>query len=141
MFKVYKPLKISNTLTVKCGGKEIIFILAQKTMSINVCDLCYELTAVSCYGQLRLDIGQMANRVMTAFVEDKFGNFFAQGVLTDGIGSITLQMADFPEGMFNPYSGIYTVSISTSSLQSTYENMTIEGDNYNCIKVKFVDVN
>lgn len=109
-------------------------------MSINLCDTCKEITAVTCYGFLRLDIGQAVNTNYTAFIEDKFGNFFKQSVISDGVGSVTLNIDNFPDGLFTPYSGKFTFSLSTSSLNSTYETLNIDSDVYHCILLSFVNV-
>jgi len=109
-------------------------------MSINICDLCYELTAVSCYGLINLEVGLDANTSYTVFIQDKFVNYYTETIISDGIGSLLLNLDNFPDGLFTPFSGYYTISVSTNSLNNTFEDLTLEGETYSCIKAKFIDV-
>ena len=110
-------------------------------MSINICDLCYEMTGEACYSALFFEAGLTPSTAYTVWIEDKNEHLYTQSVTTDSGGDITLDLTDFDEGMFNAFSGSYIVTVSTSATSQTIEELTIQGQAYQCIKVTFQDIN
>lgn len=110
-------------------------------MSINICDLCYEMTVEACYSALFVEAGLTPATSYTAWIEDKNERLYTQTVTTDAGGDFTLDLSAFDEGMFNAFSGSYLLTVSTSATSQTIEELTIQGQAYQCIKVSFQDIN
>ena len=107
-------------------------------MSVNICDLCYEMTGEACYSALFIEAGLTPTTDYTVWVEDRNDRIYIQAVTTDSGGDITLDLSAFDEGMFNAFSGSYIITVSTSQ---TIEELTVQGQAYQCIKVTFQDIN
>lgn len=106
-------------------------------MSINRCDLCYNVKVLSCTDTIEINAGLTPSTQYTVFLEDNHSNIYTRTLTTDGSGAFTLTVSDFPDGMFNAYSGSYEVSVSTSATEDTSEELTIEGSSYYCILLTF----
>ena len=104
------------------------------------CEDCHEQIGISCYGFINLITGVTANTAYTVFIEDKHGAFYTQSVTSDVSGDVSIDTSTLEEGLFHAHSGNYKVTVSTNALVSTEETLTIEGDAYTCIQLKFVDV-
>lgn len=108
-------------------------------MSINRCDLCYEVVAdTTCgSGTTTLLIELELNTFYWMWMEDVNGNVYQYGNNTDGSGAFTFDSQWFPEGMFNAYSGPYDVSFSTSQSTNTGEPFMVDGTEYNCLLLTY----
>ena len=106
-------------------------------MSINRCDLCYVKTIASCGSTIEFNVGLTPSASYTVWLYDQNENIFTRDVTADLTGDLTLTISDYPDGMFNAYSGSYEISVSTSSTEDTSEELTIEGSTYFCILLKF----
>lgn len=110
-------------------------------MSVNICDLCYEMTGEACYSALFIETGLTPATDYTVWIEDHNERLYTQAVTTDSGGDITLDLSAFDEGMFNAFSGYYIITVSTSDTSQTIEELTVQGQAYQCIKVTFHDIN
>lgn len=106
-------------------------------MSINRCELCYEKVVSGCESTITFNVGLTPSTSYTVFLEDQNSNIYTRTLTTNGSGAFTLTVSDFPDGMFNAYSGSYEISVSTSSSIDTSEELTISGNSYYCILLKF----
>ena len=110
-------------------------------MSISICDLCYKIERPSCQDEITIVAGLAPTTEYTLFIRDKFDHDFTQAITTDSSGDITIDMTEFPEGMFTEFSGSYELSVSTEDLYSTHEPLTIGGVEYPCAILDFIKVN
>lgn len=108
-------------------------------MSINRCDLCYELQVSACESSYTFPIGLSHNQTYTMVLEDLHGNIFEQdGSPTQGSGGLwTITVSDFPEGMFNAYSGTYEITFEHDGVLVP---IVLDTTEYQCIVMKFKDV-
>lgn len=111
-------------------------------MSINICDLCYEVTVPECKDIYTFATGLDSGTYYTMIMEDANGNLFNYISTPDGgDGMWTLDTTYFPEGMFNQWSGTYRLTFSAdTSGDATVgdEELTIDGNSYFCIVLKMV---
>ena len=108
-------------------------------MSINVCDLCYSLVVSQCSNSYTLPITLIPSTAYNMWVEDMHGNIFQYSSTTNGTGKFTLITTEFPQGMFNQWSGTYEVTFNYSLDNQTYEPFTIDGGTYQCMLLSFAN--
>jgi hypothetical protein len=110
---------------------------------MGCCTDCYELIADACTGlTLTVATSFTEDDEYIVWVTDKFGNIDQQTVTVDANGDFTLDLALFTDSGygFNPYSGSFFLTVSTSATQDTGEIITIGGENYTCIKLNFKNI-
>jgi hypothetical protein len=114
-------------------------------MSISYCDLCYEFIAEPCENII-LPVGLSAVTEYTMVLTDNHGNTYVQTgfpdpSVPDSLWTVTVN--NFPEGMFNEWSGTYEVHFHEGGAydpEAATEPMTIKGVEYQCILIKFKKV-
>lgn len=104
------------------------------------CSACFEMEGVACYSILTVVAGLTPDTEYTIFLEDRHGNMFRQTVTTDSEGDFTLDLTAFDDGMFTSNSGCYTIIASLNPLLPEPELMVIGYSEYECAKVKFLDI-
>ena len=109
-------------------------------MSINICDLCYDLVGEACYSSLFIEAGLSATSDYTVHIEDKHEHSYTQDITTDDQGDITLDLTLFPDGMFTAFSGSYIVTV-TQVGETAVESIIVDGQDYSCVKLVFQEVN
>lgn len=72
-------------------------------------------------------------------VIDKFGNEYTKEVTADENGAFELQAADFPVGLFNPYSGKFTLQVKKTLQDAAGQPMTFCGVTYDTVLMTFAD--
>jgi len=107
-------------------------------MSINRCDLCYELIVSACQDNYYLATGLDNNVTYTMSLADMHGNVFTMTGSPSVEDEFAIGTMDFPEGMFNAYSGNYEITFTDED--DDIQELTIDGRNYFCILMKFKDV-
>ncbi len=111
-------------------------------MSINICDLCYEVAVPACQDEYSFDTGLTAATPYTMILEDANGiqyNYIDSPV--GGNGTWTIDTTYFPGGMFNQWSGTYRITFSADTTGDAVigdEELTIDGNSYFCIVLKMV---
>jgi hypothetical protein len=112
-------------------------------MSINRCDLCYELIVKPCQNSYVFDTG-LPNTTHTMVLEDMHGNIFTEVNVPDGVsGEWTIHADQYPEGMFNEFSGTYEVYFTlgaSGGIDGDLTPLTIDGTEYQCILIKVKNV-
>ena len=106
-------------------------------MSINRCDLCYELIVSGCQDTYSLPTGLTAGTTYTMSIEDGHGKVFTMSGSPTAQDEFNVSPSAFPEGMFNPYSGSYEITFTEDG---ELQDLTIEGNTYPCILMKIKDV-
>lgn len=106
-------------------------------MSINRCDLCYELIVDACQDSYALITGLDPNETYTMSLETTNGNTITMTGSLNQDNEFTIPTASFPQGMFNAYSGDYEIVFT---LDDEVQELTIDGNSYYCILMKFKDV-
>ena len=85
-------------------------------MSINICDLCYEVTVPACKTTYIFDTGLDDQTQYSIILEDINGNTFNYVDTPSGnTGTWILDTTFFPEGMFNQWSGTYRITFSADT--------------------------
>ena len=106
-------------------------------MSINLCDLCYELIVSACQDNYYLPTGLINGTDYTMSLEDLHGNVYTMTGSPTIDDEFIVTPNQFPDGMFNPYSGDYEI---TFTLNDELQELTINGAAYHCILMKIKDV-
>lgn len=106
-------------------------------MSINRCDLCYELIVDACQASYTFPTG-LSSQTYTMVLEDIHGNIFTEINIPDEGGNWTIHASMYPIGMFNEYSGTYEVYFVEGSGDIGDPNVPlyINETEYQCIKIK-----
>ncbi len=105
------------------------------------CETCYQFKLPSCNGKLYIKTGIASFEDYFWKITDKFGttysgeNIAAYGGADDL--AIDIEAAPFPKGMFQPFSGAYTVEII--DVYDQIQTMTFGGKQYNCISLEFFE--
>jgi len=107
-------------------------------MALSNCSECYVLSAVTCYGSVKLPVSLTANHAYHVFLEDMHGHLYHQAVTSDSSGNITVDLNAI-DREFNAFSGSFDITISTSATTNTAESFTISATAYNCIRLSFFD--
>lgn len=112
-------------------------------MSINICDLCYEVTVPACQDTYNIPAGLTPDTYYTLILEDSNGNIYNNLSTTLPDGSFLLTTSEFPDGMFNEWSGSYriTFSLGVGIVTEGDAELTIDGNTYFCIVMNFVNFN
>lgn len=111
-------------------------------MSINICDLCYVMEVPACQSSYSVDIGLSHTIFRWMFLEDEHGNVFVQKgkTLSTGNNPWVIDTTDYPEGMFNAYSGSYTLTWANSNDINEAIDVDIDSESYPCVILKFKDI-
>lgn len=107
-------------------------------MALSNCSECYVLSAVTCYGFVKLPVGLTQSTAYHVFLEDMHGHLYHQAVTSDSGGNLTVNL-DAIEREFTAFSGSFDITISTSATTNTAEAFTISATSYNCITLSFFD--
>lgn len=97
---------------------------------ISFCDECYPTSYPECE-DIVFVVGLSASTAYEAIIENAFGQKYYQGVTTDTGGAFTLDITTFPEGFFNPYSGIFVLTVKNAL--GVLQTMTILYNQYSCV--------
>ncbi|HET6255849.1 MAG TPA: hypothetical protein VFE32_17360 [Puia sp.] len=73
-------------------------------------------------------------------VTDKFGNEYTKQVTADENGSFELLAADFPTGLFNPYSGKFQLQVKKTLQDEAPQPLTFCAEAYDTILMAFANV-
>jgi hypothetical protein len=72
-------------------------------------------------------------------ITDKFGNRYTKQVTADENGSFELQASDFPQGLFNPYSGKFPLQVKKTLQDEAPQPLTFCGVTYDTVLMTFAD--
>lgn len=70
-------------------------------------------------------------------VTDKFDNKYSKQVTADENGSFELLAADFPPGLFNPYSGKFQLQVKKTLQDEAPQPITFCAETYDTIQMTF----
>jgi len=106
-------------------------------MSINRCDLCYELIVEPCQSSYVFPTG-LPSETHTMVLEDMHGNIFTEISVPDGSGNWTIHADMYPDGMFNQFSGTYEVHFvyGVGGIDDASVPVTVDETEYQCILIK-----
>jgi hypothetical protein len=97
-----------------------------------VCPACYQDYISECSIGFVINAGLTADTDYSALITDKFNHKYKIDFTTDGAGIGYVYLEGIPEGLLNPYSGIFKVEIL--DVEWNKVQMTINGDTYTCIE-------
>lgn len=99
------------------------------------CDACYETIIIEPCADttINFQVGLPAGQQRYLFVIDKFKNVWRNLITVKPDGSIDLTLTDYPDGLFNKYSGFFRVFLSTDDQGQNIVDLTINGNLYLCI--------
>lgn len=106
-------------------------------MSINRCDICYHYVKASCADTISFQTGLDPNETYTIVIEDQNGNNYVKQDIEMGGNGYTINVADYPEGMFNQWSGSYEIYFTDGGFDGEQQTLTIDGKEYPCILMTF----
>lgn len=98
---------------------------------ITFCDTCFIQSVVWCDDAFSFTAGLTPATTYKAVITNYLNQDYYQDVLTDGGGDFEIDPDGFPDGFFNPYSGIYTLVVKNVS--GVQQDITISGSIYPCI--------
>lgn len=99
------------------------------------CTDCYGVTVIDCDTDFILE-GLDGVTQYTFDIEDQnTGVHYTYVATTDAFGDATITVADFPAGVFNPYTS-YTVTVTDAA--GDLVQATIAYTNYNCYQLTFI---
>lgn len=100
------------------------------------CSNCFEVQLQQCPTTIELTAGLTADTDYF-WVLSRGRRIYQKKVTTDGAGKLVIDCADLPDGLLNPYAGLFFLEIHEGA---NYLNIvTLTGD-YKCILIQFVDV-
>lgn len=110
-------------------------------MSINICELCYVKVVPACQTIYVVNTGLDENITYQLNIEDVNGNVYPYTANPVGaLGEWTIDTSIYPNGLFNAFSGDYILTWSTSENFEDQVDLTIDGETYPCIILKFKQV-
>ena len=106
-------------------------------MSINICELCYVKVVPACQSTYVVNTGLDENTTYWLNIEDVNGNVY-QTYNNPGAGGLwNIYLDTYPDGCFNAFSGDYILTWSTSESFEDQVDLTINGETYPCMILKF----
>lgn len=100
------------------------------------CESCYLYTLN--LSDLIISSGIAANTTYYVWIIDKFGNIFRDQYNTDNNGNFILDEKNYPDNMFNKFSGNFRMFISSDIDGNNIIPMTWYFQNFNCVILNFV---
>lgn len=110
-------------------------------MSINLCDVCAEITLDSCLASYTLDLNMGNSVPLVVYLHDFHGHTYTYSVTSGTDGSVTIDTTGFIEGLFHPNHGKLELTVSTSYYEETFETITYNGSPYSCLILSFREIN
>lgn len=107
------------------------------------CQECFTIELPSCTLKILIlpESGLSPDTDYKIVIKDKFGNRYQLTVITDENGFIEFDVADFPEGLFTPYSGSFELTIIESRDTTCVPlPLTFCDVEYECISFSFYKV-
>lgn len=102
--------------------------------TLSPCDTCYVLAFPSC-DDMAFDLGLTPVTQYYILIEDKFGNVYTHQYTSAAItGIITLDISLYPDEIFNPQAGYFTLTIKDALTDTSVVDFTIDTTTYDCCK-------
>ena len=113
---------------------------AVTTVAYTTCESCLDITKSACEASYNFKVGLTANTDYFVVLENSKGKEYSATITSDSIGAITIDATapEFPEGMFIPESGIYTLRVFADDTKETQELLTFGTTQYYCIQLSFI---
>lgn len=113
-------------------------------MALLQCSTCGEIENDECTDIVLTDAGLSPNTTYWAIFQDPWENIYRDQFTTDGDGTLTILVANFPDGLFLSSVGAFTLYVSTSkrirdAVSLTIETSYITTEDFICLSVQFVD--
>ncbi len=96
----------------------------------------FHASVASCSSSLTIKAGLATSGTYNCVVTDKFNNHYNPSITIDSYGSVLLDLAQFPDGLFTPYSGAFQLMLYNVSDNSPV-SMTLCGITYNGFFITF----
>lgn len=82
----------------------------------STCDSCYQIFFSYCPSSLTFHTSFSMVESLYVWLQDKFGNVYMQPLTTNVDGTFTLDMSQYPNGMFNYNAGFFYMYLTTDYL-------------------------
>jgi len=90
----------------------------------------------SCSSALTIKAGLATSGTYNCEITDKFNNHYNPSITIDLYGSVLLDITQFPDGLFTPYSGTFQLMLYNASDNSPV-SFTLCGTTYNGFSITF----
>lgn len=101
------------------------------------CPKCFEFTLSDCLDSFVVDAGLIPETTYYYRITDKFGNKYSGSFETTNDGRFTIDVDDFPQGLFTAYSGAFTLEVSLNLIPFSPVNFWLCDVEYPCISFSF----
>lgn len=91
---------------------------------------CYEDFISDCIDSFTIDAGLTPETEYKVIIENKFGQLYIEMITTDAEGVLIIDLAQYPEGMFNVYAGNFNIRVV---LDCDDQPLVFDGKEYTCI--------
>lgn len=102
------------------------------------CSVCYQLSVEYCPTLISVPCNLTPNDEYNLWIEDKFGHLYMTDTAVQGDGSILINVADYPEGLFTNESGSITMFLTISNSPIYYVTMNFAKPT-NCVCITVSD--
>lgn len=127
---------------INSASINVAYVYFNFTTSVTLvtCESCLDITKSACEASYNFKVGLTANTDYFVVLENSKGKEYSATITSDSIGAITIDATapEFPEGMFIPESGIYTLRVFADDTKEVQELLTFGTTQYYCIQLSFI---
>ena len=115
------------------------FIEAVQTTPLVTCETCAKITKLACQTSYNFKAQLTPNTDYWVALSNNKNKTYSAQITSDSIGGLTIDATatEFPEGMWIPESGIYTMRVYSDAEMTTQELFTFDTTGYYCIELSF----
>jgi hypothetical protein len=104
------------------------------------CPPCYEVIIKECSNTIKVKGGLTANTSYYWLIIKPSGKLVQRQVDTDNDGILSIDTTLLGSGLTNAYSGFFTLEIRKGDDYLQKVPLTLGGNNYNCVQIKFATI-
>lgn len=120
---------------------EIIYIsLTPQTFTMNICYTYFPAQAAVCSESLLIKANLSVSGSYTCILTDKFNNRYTSSLSVDSQGSVSLDLTQFPQGLFTSFAGTFQLTIYNQA-DNTPVPAIMCGTTYNGFTITFYNTN
>lgn len=115
------------------------FIEAVQVTPLVTCETCAKITKLACQTSYNFKAQLTPNTNYWVALSNNKNKTYSAQITSDSIGGLTIDATaiEFPEGMWIPESGIYTMRVYSDAEMTTQELFTFDTTGYYCIELSF----
>lgn len=101
------------------------------------CTTCYEVILHACPDSIILKAGLAPATEYYWLIETRHSKIYQKKAVTDGDGTLTMDVSLLPAGMLNSSAGFFKLQIRQGTNYLALVPLTIEAQEYTCVQMKF----